>query len=661
MGTSTDQSAKAKERELMNDLLVDNTPARQNDAAFAAWAHIYDSQANPLLALEERYLTRLLPRLDGKDILDAGCGTGRWLQKFARLGSPRSLHGVDSSADMLSVARSKHVKTASLVMAQLPALPLPSDSIDLALCSFTLSYICDIDSFTQNIARVIRYGGDIFIVDMHPDTARKLNWTRGFDTNVQLSYEERSVETIIAAMAEKGFRLAGFYEPIFGQPEQVIFETCGRLPAYRQAIGKPPIYILHFRWEPSSRDQPDIVFTGAECVLGGQELVSGSVTAHKNRTHSILSNSARDQAKYCVDLSGCMLFPGLVNAHDHLEFALFPRLGNPPYRNATDWAHDIHKSFPAIIETHTRVPMEARLWWGAIRNLLSGVTAVCHHNPSHPVFDDPSFPVRVLNNFHWAHSLSFSPERVKAHTQIRSSKPFILHACEGIDTFAHSDFIQLLEMNLIDERTVLVHGLAMADLDIETLNSKGAALISCPSSNQFLFSTTPSAKQLMSVQRLSVGSDSPLTAQGDLLDEVRFCCQQVGLPSTKLFDCVTASPAEILGLGNGEGHIAPGLPADFFAVSSLPCSPSQRLSSMSWRDVELVVVGGSVRLASENMLQRLPQQLRQRLSLLEVDDIARWIDAPIASLLETASQVLGNDQVFMNGRRLSTSRRQYVA
>jgi len=289
------------------------------------------------------------------------------------------------------------------------------------------------------------------------------------------------------------------------------------------------------------------------------------------------------------------------------------------------------------------------------------VTTVCHHNPSHPVFDDPNFPVKVLKDFHWAHSLSFSPEMVKAHGQIRSSKPFILHACEGIDTLAHGEFIRLLDMNLIDERTVLVHGLAMADVDIETLNNRGTALISCPSSNQFLFSTTPSAEQLTSVHRLSIGSDSPLTAQGDLLDEVRFCSQEIGLLSTKLFDCVTTSPAEILLLGNGEGCITPGLAADFFAVSSFACSPSQRLSSMSWQDVELVVVGGSVRLASENMIQRLPPQLRQGLSLLLVDGIARWIDAPITTLIEAASQVLGNDQVFMNGRRLSTSRRQYVA
>ena len=54
-----------------------------NTNVFAAWAEVYDNDPNPLLALEERYLTRLLPDIQGKNALDVGCGTGRWLQRLA--------------------------------------------------------------------------------------------------------------------------------------------------------------------------------------------------------------------------------------------------------------------------------------------------------------------------------------------------------------------------------------------------------------------------------------------------------------------------------------------------------------------------------------------------------------------------------------------------
>jgi len=628
----------------------------QNAAAFSAWAHIYDTQANPLLVLEERFLRRLLPAIDGKDILDLGCGTGRWLEYLAHLGSPRSLIGIDGSDEMLAVARRKSLAGAALLHAQLPLLPLPSASIDVTLASFVLSYIPDIDTCARELARVLRGGGELFIADMHPVTAVELGWQRGFSSSqgaVHLHNGYRSIESTVRSMTQHGLRLVGSYQPSFGEPERSIFLSRGKEDSYRDAGSRPAIYLLHFKPDSTTPAQSEILLRGARCVLGPEESITADLAVHDGRITGINSAHSQFTTNNHVDLSAYTLFPGLINAHDHLEFALFPRLGTPPYPNATEWARDIQDRAQDIIAVHRQVPRAVRLWWGALRNLLCGVTTVCHHNPSHPLFSEPDFPIRVVADFGWEHSLAFAKDLTTAHSRTPASLPFILHACEGIDALARSEFAQLQDLDLINGCTVLVHGLAMTPGDVQVLNRVGASLVSCPSSNRFLFLETASAEQLDSIHRLAIGSDSPLTATGDLLDELNFCSRQLQLSPERLFDCVTQAPARILRLKHGEGRISPDCPADVFAVRTSALTSARHLASLSWRDVELVVVNGCVRLASPEILQRSGGELSKHLSCLLIDGVPRWLDAPVGTLFKSAAEVLGPANVFLNGRTIS--------
>ena len=65
----------------------------------------------------------------------------------------------------------------------------------------------------------------------------------------------------------------------------------------------------------------------------------------------------------------------------------------------------------------------------------------------------------------------------------------------------------------------------------------------------------------MRVLRSALGSDSPLTSAGDLLDEIR-TAQTTGVSPVKIYDLVTSSSARVLGLSGGEGAIRPRTRAD---------------------------------------------------------------------------------------------------
>ncbi|MBI3696650.1 MAG: amidohydrolase family protein, partial [Acidobacteria bacterium] len=260
-----------------------------------------------------------------------------------------------------------------------------------------------------------------------------------------------------------------------------------------------------------------------------------------------------------LDLEGYLILPGLINAHDHLEFALFPRLGRRVYPNAGEWARDIFRPQESPVREHLRVPKSVRLVWGGLRNLLAGVTTVCHHNPRAAVFDR-DFPVRVVKRFGWAHSLRFSPDLAERFRATPDGWPFVVHLGEATDSEGRREgrreIGRLDRMGALDARTVLVHAVALDRRGWRLVRERGASVVWCPSSNLFTLGRTLDPAAIPAGVRVALGTDSPLTAKGDLLDELRLARRVSGLPKTALYQMVLEEPARILRLGSRRDLIA---------------------------------------------------------------------------------------------------------
>ena len=83
--------------------------------------------------------------------------------------------------------------------------------------------------------------------------------------------------------------------------------------------------------------------SGASYALGPDAASSASLTIERGYIQSISSNfpgNRKSIASPGLDLTGYLLLPGLINAHDHLEFGLFPNLGSGPYQNSAEWAKE---------------------------------------------------------------------------------------------------------------------------------------------------------------------------------------------------------------------------------------------------------------------------------------------------------------------------------
>jgi cytosine/adenosine deaminase-related metal-dependent hydrolase len=432
------------------------------------------------------------------------------------------------------------------------------------------------------------------------------------------------------------------------------------LTEFEELAGVAAIYVL--KLQKRRRSLPTTVsckgnalqLTNARIGLGPNMWSDGALLIEGGHVASIGENV--DVSISSLDLSGYVLLPGLINAHDHLEFGLFPRLGRSPeapsYRNSPEWGEEIHQVHADIIERYRQIPKTTQLWWGAIRNLLCGVTTVCHHNPLHADLTRPEFPVRVLSHFAWSHSLALDPHLKEKFQAAPRDRPFILHAAEGVDEESRNEISLLNEVLVLDERTVLVHGLACTAHEIALINRCGASLVVCPTSNNYLFAKTLSHDLINSIERVALGSDSPITADGDLLDEIRYLYTETGLHPNTIYNMVTTGPADIFHLQDGQGRIEEFGVADLIAVRGQHNTPACVLSEITYTDVELVLLAGVVQMASPHLYTRLPHDLRSGMALIEVAGHQRWIRANLQGLFADAKSVLGRDKLLLSGREM---------
>jgi cytosine/adenosine deaminase-related metal-dependent hydrolase len=336
-----------------------------------------------------------------------------------------------------------------------------------------------------------------------------------------------------------------------------------------------------------------------------------------------------------IDLDGDQLLPGLINAHDHLELNNFLRLKwRRRYTNVRQWIEDYRphlKSDPEV--THPKsVPLGERLLIGGLKNLLSGVTTVAHHNRLYRPLLAYGFPVRVVRRYGWTHSLQVSGERAVRASYCRTppGEPWTIHLAEGIDDEAAAELFRLNALGCLKGNTVIVHGVGLTASDHARMKAAGAGLIWCPTSNLFLFGKTAAVGEAISSGRVALGSDSRLTGKRDLLDELIAARQIIDLDEQSMRALVTGNASRLLRLAD-RGELKAGAAAD---LAIFPAAAG--LGRARRRDVRLVVVGGQARYGDPEFLAAF-DFTRQPVASIRVDGRKKLLAAFIAARVRRSS------------------------
>ena len=158
-----------------------DTKRRQVRSLFDTIAPRYDLVNRVMsFGLDVRWRKAAMRQLDataGSVIIDLACGTGDFCREIAARGMVPL--GLDLSMGMLAAARTD----APLLHADILQMPLADGSVDGATCGFALRNLIELPGFFDELARVVRPGGRIALLDASPPENKLLRFGHGIYFN----------------------------------------------------------------------------------------------------------------------------------------------------------------------------------------------------------------------------------------------------------------------------------------------------------------------------------------------------------------------------------------------------------------------------------------------------------------------------------------------
>ena len=192
---------------------------------YDAFAGEYEEHAAtaPYNALYDRPATLdLIGEVEGKRVLDAGCGPGFYVAELLQRGA--EVLGCDASPRMVELARAKVGVRADLRVHSLgdPFDWAPDGSIDIVVSALVHHYINDRRGFLKEVYRMLRPDGVLVLSTHHPaedwhrlggsyfavETVTE-TWSKGWE----ITTWRMPLDRMTAEFAEAGFLIERLVEP----------------------------------------------------------------------------------------------------------------------------------------------------------------------------------------------------------------------------------------------------------------------------------------------------------------------------------------------------------------------------------------------------------------------------------------------------------------
>ena len=236
-----------------------------NEEFFEGYKKLRERKVNANNLFEIPVLTSMLPDLNGKRILDLGCGFGEHCMEYVRKGAVRVV-GIDISEKMLEVARKENadpkIEYINMPMEDIGKL---KEQFDVAISSLAFHYVENFASVVADISKHLVSGGVFVFSQENPINtchAGGDRWTRDENGNkLYVNLKNYSVEgkrestwfvdnvvkyhrrfsTVVNNLADAGFIIEKMEEPL---PDE---ELLKKYPEYEDLFHKPDFLIVRAR------------------------------------------------------------------------------------------------------------------------------------------------------------------------------------------------------------------------------------------------------------------------------------------------------------------------------------------------------------------------------------------------------------------------------
>ncbi|MEZ4409056.1 MAG: amidohydrolase family protein [Polyangiales bacterium] len=438
------------------------------------------------------------------------------------------------------------------------------------------------------------------------------------------------------------------------RPERRVVCRTDAIPAGSVTAGASDRYVLRGR-----------VVTPSGVLSPGEVLLSGGNIA-------CVAASCAGRTGYAgatVVETGGVIFPGLVNTHDHPQYDFLPPWPPPRlFNNSGQWQGVTeYRNFTQVLRDNEGMYTCEMVKWGELRSLVSGATTIQGAPQRNCVTRTLIRDIEYGNDFggvdtHRPNTLGISTVDAMTAANLRRDMDsgmltaYILHMSEGIDETARREFDLTLARNLVTPALVAIHATALGTPEWEIMGRNGAKVVWSPRSNIILYGRTTNVVAAMDhgVQVALAPDWSPSGGPGMLgeLRYARYVSQEAfggRITDRDLVEMVTSRAAAVVDRPQ-VGALVEGRYADVLVIPDTGCDAYSSLIDAPMADIRMVFVGGRPLYGDAALFAALPAAARERCEAVSFCGQSKTLCVALAStndlLNQTYAQIEANLRSF---------------